>query len=119
MAGTAYAYYSQPHLRRDTKIISSTVIGGLILLGGEGYLAEAYRTTAQGQEEERRAREEGSVIYRHLREQVLRPGVLGGLVGLGAYPWIYFRYCDLYILRHASQRRYHWHCWLFRVHELG
>ncbi|KAJ7733771.1 hypothetical protein DFH07DRAFT_870950 [Mycena maculata] len=81
-AGAARAFYVQPHYRRDTTVISSTVGATLAILGLEGYFAEAYRKTAAGQEEERRAKEEGALIYRHLREQILRPGILGGLVGL-------------------------------------
>ncbi|KAJ7783016.1 hypothetical protein B0H16DRAFT_475813 [Mycena metata] len=82
LAGTARAFYVQPEYRRDTKVISTTVAAALALLSAEGYAAEAYRQTAAGQEEERRAKEEGAVIYRHLREQILRPGTLGGLVGV-------------------------------------
>lgn len=82
IAGVGHAYYTQPHLRRDTTIIGSTVAGALALLSVEGYAAEMYRQTPAGQDEERKAKEEGAVIYRHAREVVLRPGVLGGLVGL-------------------------------------
>ncbi|KAK1229174.1 hypothetical protein PQX77_007746 [Marasmius sp. AFHP31] len=82
LAGASRAFYTQPHLRRDAKVLSGTIAGALALLSLEGYAAEQYRQTPQGQEEERRAREEGAVIYRHLHEQILRPGVLGGLVGI-------------------------------------
>ncbi|KAJ7078947.1 hypothetical protein B0H15DRAFT_859876 [Mycena belliarum] len=82
MAGAARAFYVQPLYRRDTTIISSTVAAALAILSVEGYAAEAYRKTAAGQEEERRAKEEGAVLYRHAREQILRPGTLGGLVGI-------------------------------------
>ncbi|KAJ7901717.1 hypothetical protein B0H14DRAFT_2668174 [Mycena olivaceomarginata] len=82
LAGAARAFYVNPHYRRDTQVISTTVAATLAILGSEGYLAEAYSKTAAGQEEERRAKEEGAVIYRHLREQILRPGTLGGLLGL-------------------------------------
>ncbi|KDQ57547.1 hypothetical protein JAAARDRAFT_58152 [Jaapia argillacea MUCL 33604] len=81
IAGAGYMYYSNPHLRRDTKTISSTVAATLVLLGFEGYAAEAYRETPRGQQEEKRAREEGALVYRQAREHILRPGVLGGLVG--------------------------------------
>ncbi|KAJ7188407.1 hypothetical protein C8R46DRAFT_1054689 [Mycena filopes] len=81
LAGVARAFYVSPEYRRDTKVISSTVAATLALLSAEGYAAEAYRKTAAGQEEERRAKEEGAVIYRHLREQILRPKTLGGLLG--------------------------------------
>lgn len=60
----------------------SAVAGSLALLGTEGYLAERYRETPQGQREAQKAKEEGALLYRHAREQLLRPGVLGGLLGL-------------------------------------
>ncbi|KAJ6475249.1 hypothetical protein C8R47DRAFT_1142771 [Mycena vitilis] len=82
LAGAARAFYVQPHYRRDTAVVSTAVASTLAILGVEGYAAEAYRKTAAGQEEERRAKEEGAAVYRLLREQILRPGTLGGLVGL-------------------------------------
>ncbi|ETW80714.1 hypothetical protein HETIRDRAFT_445244 [Heterobasidion irregulare TC 32-1] len=81
-AGASYAYYTHPPLRRDARAIASTVAVAVALLGGEGYAAEQFRQTPQGKKEERRAREEGSLVYRHAREHILRPGVLGGIVGL-------------------------------------
>lgn len=86
LAGAARAFYVQPNLRRDTKVISSTAAATLTLLTAEGFLAEKYRKTPRGQDEERRAKEEGTLIYKHLREIILRPGVLGGLLGLGTFP---------------------------------
>ncbi|KAG7090864.1 hypothetical protein E1B28_009945 [Marasmius oreades] len=82
LASVSRSFYTQSHLRRETKAISSTIAGALAILALEGYAAEKYRETPAGREEERRAREEGAVVYRHLREHILRPGVLGGLVGL-------------------------------------
>ncbi|KAJ7497183.1 hypothetical protein FB451DRAFT_1210419 [Mycena latifolia] len=82
LAGAARAFYVQPHYRRDTTVISSTVAATLALLSVEGYAAEAYRKTAAGEEEERRAKQEGALLYRHAREQIMRPGTLGGLVGI-------------------------------------
>ncbi|KII92291.1 hypothetical protein PLICRDRAFT_467215 [Plicaturopsis crispa FD-325 SS-3] len=82
LAGAGRAFYAQPHLRRDTKVISSTIAGALALLSVEGYAAEKYAQTPRGHAEAQRAKKEGSLIYKHLHEQVLRPGVLGGLVGL-------------------------------------
>lgn len=74
--------YTKPDLRRDTKFLSSAAAAAFTLLSVEGYAAEKYRQTPAGQEEERRARKEGALIYRHARENLLRPGVLGGLVGV-------------------------------------
>ncbi|KAF5370896.1 hypothetical protein D9758_002036 [Tetrapyrgos nigripes] len=83
LAGASRAFYTQPHLRRDTKAIAGTAAAAIALLSAETFAVEQYRQTPQGQEEERRAREEGTILYKHLREQILRPGVLGGLLGLG------------------------------------
>lgn len=83
IASVGRAYYTQPHLRRDTTIIGSTIAGALALLSVEGYAAEKYSQTPAGKEEARRAKEEGAALYKHAHEIVLRPGVLGGLVGLG------------------------------------
>jgi len=82
IAGVGHAFYTQPHLRRDTTILGSTIAGALALFSAEGYAAEKYAQTPAGQEEARRAKEEGAALYKHTREIVLRPGVLGGLVGL-------------------------------------
>lgn len=82
LAGAGRAFYAQPDLRRNTTVISSVVAGTIALLSVEGFAAEKYRQTPSGREEERRAKEEGTLIYKHVREIVLRPGVLGGLVGL-------------------------------------
>ncbi|KAG8935404.1 hypothetical protein FRC01_000010 [Tulasnella sp. 417] len=82
IGAAGYELYNKPHLRSDTRALATAGISGLILLGAEGYLAEAYRKTAAGQEEERRAREEGAALYRRTKDIVLRPGVLGGIVGV-------------------------------------
>jgi hypothetical protein len=45
-------------------------------------LAESYAQTDQGRAEAHRAREEGAYIYRQAKEIILRPGALGGIVGV-------------------------------------
>jgi len=82
LAGTAYAFYTDSRLRRDAGIITSTAVGGLAIIGAEGYAAESFLQTEAGQEAAHAAKEEGSAVYRYSREHVLRPGVLGGFVGL-------------------------------------
>ncbi|KAI0759828.1 hypothetical protein BD413DRAFT_594966 [Trametes elegans] len=82
IGGTAYTYYTKPHLRRDTRAIASTVAAALSLLSVEGYAAEKYRETPRGQREAEKAKKEGAALYRVAREHILRPGVLGGLVGV-------------------------------------
>ncbi|KAF8493610.1 hypothetical protein JB92DRAFT_3084920 [Gautieria morchelliformis] len=78
----SYQLYTQPHLRTDSRVLGGSAAGALIILGAEGALAESYRNTAQGREEERRAREEGAALYKHAREVILRPRVFGGLLGI-------------------------------------
>ncbi|KAB5595448.1 hypothetical protein CTheo_1125 [Ceratobasidium theobromae] len=73
--------YTKPHLRGDTRTLGITAAAAIALLGAEGALADAYIKTPAGQEEKERAKKEGAALYRHSREVVLRPGVLGGLVG--------------------------------------
>lgn len=83
LASVGRMFYTRPHLRRDATALSSTIAGTIALFSAEGYAAEKYRETPRGRQEERKAREEGAAIYRHLHTQIMRPGVLGGLVGLG------------------------------------
>ncbi|RPD53508.1 hypothetical protein L227DRAFT_581275 [Lentinus tigrinus ALCF2SS1-6] len=82
ISGAAYNFYTKPHLRRDTRAIASAVAGALTLLGAEGFAAEKYRETPRGQREAAKAKKEGAVLYRAAREHILRPGVLGGLLGV-------------------------------------
>lgn len=76
-----YKLYTEPHLRSDRRLLGWSATGALVVLGAEGFLAEAYRNTPEGAEEERRARAEGTAVYRHVKEVVLRPQVFGGLMG--------------------------------------
>jgi hypothetical protein len=85
------AFYVNPEFRRDPTVISSTVAIAVIVTSAEGYLAERYHRTPEGKEVEWRARQEGSYIYRQFKEHVLRPGYLGGLVGVGtSFPFLDF-----------------------------
>ncbi|CCM00392.1 uncharacterized protein FIBRA_02422 [Fibroporia radiculosa] len=77
-----YAYYTKPHLHRDSRALASTAAAALLLLSAESYAAEKYSQTPAGQAEERKVKKEGVALYRNAREHLLRPGVLGGLVGL-------------------------------------
>lgn len=78
----SYALYTSPALRRDTRILTIGGISLAALFGAEGYAAERYAQTPRGKEERRKAKKEGAAFYRHTREVVLRPKVLGGVVGL-------------------------------------
>jgi len=77
-----YKLYTEPGLRRDERFLTTSTVTALTVLGLEGWYADAYRKTEAGQREEAKAREEGSMVYTKTREIVLRPGVLGGLVGI-------------------------------------
>lgn len=82
IVGAGHAFYTQPYLRNDRRFLATVMGSALALLTAEGYAAEKYRQTSRGQAEEQRAKDEGTLIYKHLREVILRPGILGGLVGL-------------------------------------
>lgn len=117
LAGAGRAFYAQPDLRRNTTVISSVVAGTIALLSVEGFAAEKYRQTPSGREEERRAKEEGTLIYKHVREIVLRPGVLGGLVGLSKYLYLHSEGVFLNLFR--SQCRNFGYGRVLLVHQLG
>ncbi|KDR75448.1 hypothetical protein GALMADRAFT_249508 [Galerina marginata CBS 339.88] len=82
LASVGRTFYLRPHLRRDATALSSTIAVAVALISAEGFAAEKYRQTPRGKEEERRARREGALIFRHLHQQIMRPGILGGLLGL-------------------------------------
>lgn len=82
LSWTTYALYTRPYLRSNPRFVGSTVAAALAVLGVEGFAAERWRESPRGQEEEARAKREGSILYRHAREVILRPGVLRGLLGL-------------------------------------
>lgn len=83
IASVGRAFYLRPYLRRDASALSSVAAAAIVLFSVEGYAAEKYRQTPRGQAEERKAKKEGALIFRHLHEQIMRPGVLGGIVGIG------------------------------------
>ena len=117
LAGAARAFYVNPGYRRDTKVLSTTAAATFALLGLEGYGAAWYANTPKGQAEAKKAKEEGTLVYRHAREQILRPGVLGGLLGLGK------QNASLALGRNtdrlSSQRRHPRWSRVLLVHQLG
>lgn len=82
IAAGGYLLYTEPRYRRDARALGAAAVGSLAIFGAEGALAESYLQTPEGQEDKRRAKAEGSYLYKTSREHVLRPGVLGGLVGV-------------------------------------
>lgn len=77
-----YSLYNEPRLRSDRQFLTTASIGFLALFGLEGYAAERYVQTPEGRAEREKAKKEGAAVMRHTKEVVLRPGVLGGLVGV-------------------------------------
>ena len=101
-----YQLYTQPRLRSDVTVLGGSATGALIILVAEGFLAEAYRNTAQGKEDEQRAREEGAALYKHAKEIVLRPKVFGGLLGVGVCRLVLHFWKKLIVI--CSELGNHW-----------
>ncbi|KAI0253974.1 hypothetical protein BJV78DRAFT_1097026, partial [Lactifluus subvellereus] len=80
LAGASYAFYVQPRLRHDTKIITSALAAAFVLFRAESYTAKACRSTFSDKAAEREV-EERPLIDRRGREHALRPCVLGGTIG--------------------------------------
>lgn len=82
---SSLGYYA--YTRRDVpgalepRRVGAAVAGILALFGAETVVAEQFATTPEGKRELERAKQEGSHLYKHAREIVLRPGVAGGLLG--------------------------------------
>lgn len=82
LLGASRAFYTQPHLRSDYRVIASTATGAIAIVSLEGLATEQYSKTDRGRREAERAKHEGTLLYRNTQELLLRPGVLGGLVGI-------------------------------------
>ena len=82
LSAASYALYINPHMRRSPQHLSAGALSFFALFSLEGYAAEKYSQTPKGRAEIQRAKQEGSVFYRNSKEVILRPGVLGGLMGL-------------------------------------
>ena len=121
LGGTAYTFYTKPHLRRDTRAIASTVAAALTLFGAEGFAAEKYRETPRGRREAEKAKKEGAALYRVAREHILRPGVLGGLLGVGESRLLFVHSTFLTMLAslRCSERWDPRRGWLLLLHQLG
>jgi len=84
LASVGRIFYLRPHLRRDATAISSALAATVALISIESIAAEKYRQRPRDQEH-KRATEEGTLVFRRIQEQIIRPNVLGGLVGMGEY----------------------------------
>lgn len=87
LGALGYNIYKKPSLITEprTNIRPLAYIsGGLITFFVlEGFIADKYLDTPQGQDELRRAEEEGHLIYNKTKEIILRPKVAGGILGVG------------------------------------
>ncbi|TDL21663.1 hypothetical protein BD410DRAFT_789407 [Rickenella mellea] len=77
-----YQLYTYPELRNDTPTLGLGGVVALAVLGAESLLADQSAHTPEGRNARRKAKEEGDAIYRHTKEIVLRPGVMGGMVSI-------------------------------------
>ncbi|KXN90912.1 Eukaryotic translation initiation factor 3 subunit C [Leucoagaricus sp. SymC.cos] len=82
LGGLGRTLYIKPVLRKDPTFILSAVAATLGLLTIEGLAAEKCGRTPRECAKEREAKEEGAYLYRKTHEIMLKPGVLGGFVGL-------------------------------------
>ena len=97
------AFYLRPELRADKRVITSVVAASLAVVSLEGFATSKYAETPRGREEIRRAKEEGSLVYRYLHEHILRPKVLGGMLGLGtAFVLVYSFHSNVLCSEHSS-----------------
>jgi hypothetical protein len=82
-----YNIYKKPSLITEPRMNArplAYISGGLITIFAlEGFVADQYLETPQGQDELRRAEEEGHLLYNRTKEIVLRPKVAGGILGVG------------------------------------
>ncbi|KAG8753312.1 hypothetical protein FRC14_006149 [Serendipita sp. 396] len=80
-----YHVYKRPTLitepRMNARPLAYTSAGLVGIFTLESLAANAYLQTAQGQEELRRAEEEGHLLYNKTKEVVLRPKVASGILG--------------------------------------
>ncbi|EFI28198.1 hypothetical protein CC1G_14225 [Coprinopsis cinerea okayama7 len=81
LTGVGYTFYSKPLLRRDPAAISTAAVSTLALLFAEGYLAEQYSETPEGQRQVRRAKDKTSALARYVDDLIHRTTTLNVLVG--------------------------------------
>ncbi|KAF5325879.1 hypothetical protein D9611_000205 [Ephemerocybe angulata] len=83
IAGVGYSFYAKPHLRANTKAITSTVAAALSLFLGEGLAAEqVLKKTPEGQSALRRAKQQRHWLANYLHEFAARVNPYKGAVGL-------------------------------------
>ena len=83
IAGVGYTFYSKPHLRANTKAITSTVAATLALVTGEGVAVEQYLTrTPEGQSALQHARERRHWLAQYLHNFFARVNPYKGAIGV-------------------------------------
>ena len=83
LGGIAYFAYTQPALRQNVRVVSTTAIGILAVAGVEGYIAQENGHPPGRKERKGASRKRTSGLVSSIKEHLLRPGVLGGVVGIG------------------------------------
>ena len=81
LGGLGYLAYENRDRPWDQRWVAGSIAGVLGLFTAEGFLADSYLQTPEGQAEAERAKAEGSRIYLQAKEVILRPQVAGGLAG--------------------------------------
>ncbi|KAI0793270.1 hypothetical protein C8Q75DRAFT_804087 [Abortiporus biennis] len=80
LSGIGYTFYTRQSVRHDARALSIAIGGTAALFGTQGFLLDFFRRssspTTRGSSRER----QGGLAS--IKEHMLRPGVLGGLVGL-------------------------------------
>lgn len=102
ISGVGYLAYTKPRLRQDLRVVSGTVAGIFAIVGVEGYISKLYATGVES--EKPRVASDNARILDLTKKHLLRPGVLGGFVGLGAF-WGIFLYPHSIVNGLYSQRR--------------
>lgn len=84
IAGVGYTFYSKPHLRANTKAITSTVAATIALLTGEGFATnQVLKQTPEGQSALQHARERRHWLAQYLHDFFARVNPYKGAVGIG------------------------------------
>jgi len=83
LASVGRIFYVRPHLRRDVAAITSAVAAATAIIAVEGVASVRFCPTPQGREQQKKMKKQGATVMHHLHEQIMRPGILGGMIGLG------------------------------------
>lgn len=106
LGGIGYFAYTNPALRQNPRVVTATAIGVFALAGLEGYIAEENGLARGRRDRKGAARKRVSGLVPSVKEHLLRPGVLGGIVGMGRSPslvsGVYLRLFNLWVSVNAG-----------------